>query len=262
MGTLRGLWNRFPTALSLFAVVSSLVRANNSPWIQYPDTGFATMTHYDLPLDFIASCGCSTESTHFPTAAMSQMAYGSSSAYGASCGRCFNLTLLNTFLSTPPFFPNVTNSVVVKVTDKCPVSAHWCSAMQGKPNQAGVFLNFDLAWPSSSIPDDFFPSDASLYGYTDFGVWNISYASVPCSSWGGQSNITSFGVAPNLGDSVCCPTDPFTDPNTTCPSFSDLNGISPTSAPAVPSSASSLSYSSYTFLLIYPILLGLYQLSL
>lgn len=135
MNTQRGLWNRFPTALWLLAIVSTLVCANNSPWIQYPDSGFATMTHYDLPLDFIASCGCSTESTHFPTAAMSQMAYGSSSAYGASCGRCFNLTLLNTFLSTPPFFPNVTNSVVVKVTDKCPVSAHWCSAMQGKPNQ-------------------------------------------------------------------------------------------------------------------------------
>lgn len=32
--------------------------------------------------------------------------------------------------------------------------------------RAGAFLNFDLAYPSSSIPDDFFPSDEALYGYT------------------------------------------------------------------------------------------------
>lgn len=88
--------------------------------------------------------------------------------------------------------------------------------------RAGHYLNFDLAWPSSSIPSDFFPSDPSLYGesesclhlpgiadahaqlsdtgYTvstsfpvisespvltkaqDFGVWNISYESVDCES--------------------------------------------------------------------------------
>ena len=28
----------------------------------------------------------------------------------------------------------------------------------------GHYLNFDLSWPSSSIPSTFFPSDPSLYG--------------------------------------------------------------------------------------------------
>ena len=51
-------------------------------WIDYPDSGPASLTHYTLPLDFIAACGCTAESTHYPTAALSQMAYGSSADYG------------------------------------------------------------------------------------------------------------------------------------------------------------------------------------
>lgn len=52
-------------------------------WINYPDSGPASMTHYTLPLDFVAACGCTAKSTHYPTAALSQMAYGSSDNYGA-----------------------------------------------------------------------------------------------------------------------------------------------------------------------------------
>ncbi|KAI5123055.1 hypothetical protein M0805_000490 [Coniferiporia weirii] len=207
-----------------------------SEWIDYAPTGFASMTHYDLPLDFVASCGCVPLSTHFPTAALSQMAYGSSTAFGPSCGRCFNLTLLNTFLSDPPFFPNVTKSVVVKVTDLCPISATWCSATQDKTNPANHDLNFDLAWPSTSIPDDFFPSNESFYGYTDFGVWNISYTSIACEdAWAGASNFSDFGAVTSLGPGVCCPTDPFSNPNTTCASYSDLHGIPPEAAPGASS---------------------------
>ncbi|EJD02883.1 uncharacterized protein FOMMEDRAFT_156246 [Fomitiporia mediterranea MF3/22] len=209
----------------------------DSEWIEYPPSGFASMTHYGLPLDAITACGCVPASTHYPTAALGQLAYGSSKAFGPGCGHCFNLTLLNTFLSDPPFFPNVTKSVVVKITDLCPFVSEWCTATNSKPNPAGHQLNFDLAWPSTSIPDDFFPSNASLYGYTDFGVWNISYQSVSCDSWMGASNISAFGVVPDLGpESVCCPTDPFTSPNTTCASYSDLNGLPPEAAPAVSSS--------------------------
>lgn len=93
------------------------------------------MTHYTLPENYIASCGCTAASTHYPTAAMSQMAYGSSTAYGPGCGRCFKITLLNTYIPTPPFFPDVTKSVVIKVTDLCPIGgAGWCSATVGHPN--------------------------------------------------------------------------------------------------------------------------------
>ena len=104
-------------------------------WIQYPDSGTATMTHYTLPGGDIASCGCTGKSTHYPTAALNQMAFGSNTTYGPACGRCFKLTLLNTFLSNPPFYPTVTKSVVVKVTDLCPLSTTgWCNGTASGPN--------------------------------------------------------------------------------------------------------------------------------
>ncbi|KAL0956424.1 hypothetical protein HGRIS_002572 [Hohenbuehelia grisea] len=188
------------------------------------------MTHYDLPRDYVAACGCTPSSTHYPTAALSQMAFGSSTAFGPGCGRCFNLTLLNTFLSNPPFYPTVSKSIVVKVTDLCPISgAGWCSATSEKPNPAGLYLNFDLAFPSNAIPGDFFPSNASFYGYTDFGVWNISYQAIPCKpNWGGSSSEAALGSVTNLGpESVCCPAEPTGNTNDTCPSYSDQNGIPP-----------------------------------
>lgn len=187
------------------------------------------MTHYGLPEDFIASCGCVAGSEKYPTAALSQMAFGSSTAYGPACGKCFNLTLLNTFLSDPPFYPTEVKSIVIKVTDLCPLSqAGWCSGTESKPNSAGAFLNFDLAFPSQGIPNDFFPSNESLYGYTDFGVWNISYATVDCKNWAGFSDRFALGSVSNQGpESVCCPADPTGSPNDTCPSYSDHNGIAP-----------------------------------
>lgn len=142
------------------------------------------MTHYTLPENYVAACGCTADSTHYPTAAMSQAAFGSTRAYGPGCGQCFNLTLLNTYAPDPPFFPDVTKSVVIKVTDLCPTGGNgWCSATAGHPNQCvlfpfslsaviyftcrgGQYINFDLAWPSSSIPSDFFPSNVSFYGYS------------------------------------------------------------------------------------------------
>jgi len=136
-------------ALALFPALAMTI----DDTFQYPSSGFATMTHYDLPINFVASCGCTPASTHYPTAAMSQLAYGSTTSYGPGCGaffpfrsvypyahcafnhlgRCFNLTLLNTFLSDPPFFPETTNSIVVKITDLCPGTT-WCGATPGKPN--------------------------------------------------------------------------------------------------------------------------------
>ncbi|KAJ7594313.1 RlpA-like double-psi beta-barrel-protein domain-containing protein-containing protein [Mycena floridula] len=213
--------NKFLTLLGLFC--SSVLA--DSDWIDYAPDGIATMTHYDMPRDYIASCGCTSTSTHFPTAALSQMAYGSSNSYGPSCGRCFKLTLLNTFLSDPPYYPDVTKSIIVKITDLCPLSdTGWCSGSRTKTNQAGAQLNFDLSFPSQAIPSDFFPSDAELYGYTDFGVWNISYQSVDCQQWAGYSNPAALGSLADSGG--CCPSNP-TNANNTCPSYSDNNGIPP-----------------------------------
>lgn len=54
---------------------------------------------------------------------------------GPGCGKCFKLTLLNTFESDPPFYPSVTKSVVIKVTDLCPLSEDgWCSGTNDKTN--------------------------------------------------------------------------------------------------------------------------------
>ncbi|EIN11286.1 hypothetical protein PUNSTDRAFT_63586 [Punctularia strigosozonata HHB-11173 SS5] len=204
-------------------------------WIQYASTGNATMTHYTMAEGTITACGCTGDSTKFPTAALSESAYGSTTAYGPSCGRCFNLTLLNTFTPDPPFIPDTHPSVIVKVTDHCPLGGDWCNATDTKPNkqaQGGEFLNFDLVWPSKAIPDDFFPSNKTLYGTAmngydvtqDFGVWNISYEVVPCSEWKGWNDASALGSVPTLGDGACCPADP-TNSSNTCPSFSDANGI-------------------------------------
>jgi hypothetical protein len=58
----------------------SLARA----WLNYSSDGAATLTHYTLPTNYIASCGCTPASTHYPTAALSQMAYGSNTSYGTT----------------------------------------------------------------------------------------------------------------------------------------------------------------------------------
>lgn len=121
-------------------------------WIDYPDNGLATITHYTLPSGYVASCGCTPSSTDYPTAALSQMAYGSSTSYGIysslfprvlcsvsvtgpGCGRCFNLTLLNPVVANPPFVPSEIKYIVVKITDLCPLSKNgWCSGTTTKAN--------------------------------------------------------------------------------------------------------------------------------
>lgn len=151
----------------LLLYLPTLVVSSQSPWIEYPDTGTATMTHYTLPSGFVAACGCTPSSTDYPTAALSQMAYGSSTAFGAhrlswvfrcwsthdlemctlsdpvgpSCGRCFNLTLLQPVYATPPFIPSVVKSIVVKVTDLCPLSrTGLCSGTTTKPNSSVEYI--------------------------------------------------------------------------------------------------------------------------
>ncbi|KXN91017.1 hypothetical protein AN958_03084 [Leucoagaricus sp. SymC.cos] len=194
-------------------------------WLDYSSDGVATITHYTLPRDYIASCGCTPPSTHYPTAALSQLAYGSNNSYGPGCGRCFKLTLVNPVIATPPFYPPE-KSIVVKITDLCPYSeGSWCGASQNQPNAAGAFLNFDLAFPSDAIPSDFFPSDEATYGYKDFGVWIIKYESVSClQNWAGAKNKAALGSVADLGTGACCPDDPTGSSNDTCPSYTEQNG--------------------------------------
>ncbi|QRW08001.1 hypothetical protein RhiLY_07000 [Ceratobasidium sp. AG-Ba] len=226
----------------LLLVLSLLASAFAAQAWSYPNDGIATMTHYTMNVGTIASCGCTGGSTYYPTAALSALAFGSDGTvgFGPSCGRCFNLTLLNTFLSAPPFYPNPTKSIVVK----CPAISQWCDATESKPNAGGTRLNFDLVWPSVAVPDDWFPSDEGLYGYTDFGVWNISYQSVSCvDHWAGGHDPAALGSVNNLGNSVCCPADPLAPNGTICPS----SGGAPDTGTS--SAVSNLSYSWFAALL-------------
>jgi hypothetical protein len=105
----------------------------------------------------------------------------------------------------------------------------WCSANASSTNPGGAYLNFDLAFPSpnGAIPSDWFPSNESFYGFTDFGVWNVTFEQVSCvDQWAGGKDGAALGSVEGQGpESVCCPKDPLTNSSSVCPSYSDANGI-------------------------------------
>ncbi|KAM0750449.1 hypothetical protein T439DRAFT_252844 [Meredithblackwellia eburnea MCA 4105] len=220
--------------LTVTITFSSLVNAKQSTLstIPTPLSGNASLTHYDLPLGgYVASCGCGGNSSYYPTAALSQGAYGSTTSSGPGCGQCFNLTLNSAYKATPPFNIPVEQRpwIVVKITDSCPKpplydpGRTWCGATRDKTNMAGTFFHFDLSSPSPSIPLSWFPTpNETTYGYSDFGVWLIEFSSVSCSNWAGYQNDTASIVDPSLegvGSTACCPTDPLTT-NQICPATS------------------------------------------
>lgn len=85
-----------PGAMMSVYLLLILGVVTSAQWIDYPANGFATMTHYTLPRDYVAACGCTPSSTHYPTAALSQMAFGSSAAYGTQYS---NYDLLSSMLT-------------------------------------------------------------------------------------------------------------------------------------------------------------------
>ncbi|PLW17669.1 hypothetical protein PCANC_06106 [Puccinia coronata f. sp. avenae] len=179
-----------------------------------PPAGPASLTHYDLPLNFLASCGCAYGASYYPTAALSALAYSgderASIGPGPGCGRCFQLTLRSANGVQPPFVMHDPKpSVVVKIVDKCP-SPEFCQASRRGSNKFGYQIHFDLALPSPALNMSFFPSDAETYGYSDFGVWNIDYRMVSCEEWAGWSNLTNLGVEPSYPghEDSCCPINP------------------------------------------------------
>ncbi|KAG0142297.1 hypothetical protein CROQUDRAFT_50492 [Cronartium quercuum f. sp. fusiforme G11] len=200
-----------------------------------PATGLASLTHYDLPLNFLASCGCSTVSTNYPTAAISALAYSGTSSQtlgaGPACGRCFKITLISAHTATPPFIladrpDKPTPSVVVKIVDKCP-SPTYCAATETTKNSLSRTVHFDLALPSPALNLSFFPSDVALYGYDDFGIWDVEYQSISCEHWDGWKNESALGTDPNYpaSDSLCCPYNPaFTSQMCPTPPESKFKG--------------------------------------
>ncbi|GAA5911429.1 uncharacterized protein JCM6883_005755 [Sporobolomyces salmoneus] len=206
----------------------ALVDGKNISTISIPRSGSASLTHTILPLDVITSCGCSKTASYFPTAALSQAAYGSSLASGPACGMCFNLTLKETFGAIPTWVLSEDQrvSVVVKIVDKCPAvkgqapNKGWCGATDKKSNKANQFFHFDLSVPSPALNMSFFPSNASYYGYEDFGSWIIDFEQTTCENWSGWKNETTLGLDPSLtADSGCCSANPLVNGNV-CPAFS------------------------------------------
>jgi len=144
-------------------------------------SGSASFTHY-------TGCGapaCGKTASGF-TAAVSQLAFGSSPGLGAgdACGRCFSITG-----KADPYSPSYTGpfkTIIVKVTDMCPVSSNeeFCGQTTSNPtNQHGASMHFDLC-DDTGTGNAFFPSG--------HGALTGSYQEVSCSQWSGSDGGTIF----------------------------------------------------------------------
>ncbi|SPO31270.1 uncharacterized protein UTRI_05920_B [Ustilago trichophora] len=213
--------------------------------VDFASQGYASLTHYDLPSSYVASCGCVGRSTFYPTAALNRYAYGSNTSFGPACGSCFELRLVSTPLARPPPRPGTndpwgdgifyntsqvssgsTPSLVVKIIDLCPgAGGPWCNAtrldngtVQG--NSLGFDVHFDLAWPSKAISKNFFP------GTHDYGAWNVSYAAVSCEKWAGWKDQAALGSDWAQQSSACCPNNPApSGKDANCPAYYNTLGV-------------------------------------
>jgi hypothetical protein len=103
-------------------------RATPGDYVQTAGPGNASFTMYSG----CAQPACGIAASGF-TAAISQLAFGSVPGLGPgdACGRCFSLTG-----SSDPFSPAYTGpfgkSIVVKVTDMCPVAGNEVRVVRGR----------------------------------------------------------------------------------------------------------------------------------
>jgi len=138
-------------------------------------SGTASFTHY-------SGCGspaCGKTASGY-TAAINQLAFGSAAGAGAgdACGRCFAVTG-----KADPYSPGYTGpfkSIVVKVTDLCPVNGNveWCGQTQSNHNNAhGQPFHFDIC-DDTGGSNAFFPSG--------HGALTGTFQEVSCSQWSGS----------------------------------------------------------------------------
>ncbi|KAI5124213.1 hypothetical protein M0805_005063 [Coniferiporia weirii] len=154
-------------------------------------SGTASFTMY-------TGCGspaCGISASGF-TAAMNQLSFGSAPGSGAgdACGRCFAVTA-----TEDPFSPSFTgpfHTVVVKVTDLCPISGNeeWCGQTTSDPtNEHGAGVHFDLC-EDTGASAAFFPSG--------HGALTGSYQEVSCSEWSGSDGSSLFNGACLSGETA------------------------------------------------------------
>lgn len=159
-------------------------------YVQMP-SGTASFTYY-------YGCGapaCGKTASGY-TAAMNQLSFGAPSGVGPgdACGRCFSLTG-----SADPYSPNNKGpfkSIVVKVTDLCPVQGNeqWCGQkVSNSVNSFGKSAHFDLC-QDSGAPAAFFPSGN--------GALTGTYQEVPCTQWSGSEGSSLWNGACLAEDNI------------------------------------------------------------
>lgn len=140
------------------STIPALLRRATGNYIQNP-SGSASFTMYSgcsQPACGIAASGY--------TAAISQLAFGAPPGVGPgdACGRCFQLT--GTEDPYSPSFTGPFKSVIVKVTDECPLSGNqqWCGQTTADPNNSfGASVHFDLC-EDTGASASFFPSGRQI----------------------------------------------------------------------------------------------------
>lgn len=140
------------------STIPALLRRATGNYIQNP-SGSASFTMYS---------GCSQPACGITasgyTAAISQLAFGAPPGVGPgdACGRCFQLT--GTEDPYSPSFTGPFKSVIVKVTDECPLSGNqqWCGQTTADPNNSfGASVHFDLC-EDTGASASFFPSGRQI----------------------------------------------------------------------------------------------------
>ncbi|KAI0794550.1 endoglucanase V-like protein [Fomes fomentarius] len=165
---------QFVAVATLAGCVSVPEKRATGGYVQNP-SGTASFTHYSG----CSQAACGVAGNGF-TAAISQLAFGSAPGLGPgdACGRCFAVTA-----DTDPFspsFPGPFQTIVVKVTDLCPVQGNqeWCGQSQSNPNnQHGAPVHFDICEDTGGA-GQFFPSG--------HGALTGTYTEVSCSQWSGS----------------------------------------------------------------------------
>ncbi|KAJ3762069.1 endoglucanase [Lentinula raphanica] len=159
-------------------------------YVQLP-SGSTSFTQY-------SGCGspaCGIAASGY-TAAINQLAFGSAPGLGPgdACGRCFQLTG-----QADPYSPSFTGpfkSIVVKVTDMCPVSGNeqWCGQTTSNPvNSFGTEFHFDICEDTGGA-GAFFPA-----GHT---ALTGTFTEVSCSEWSGSDGGALWNGACIKGESA------------------------------------------------------------
>ncbi|EMD39289.1 glycoside hydrolase family 45 protein [Gelatoporia subvermispora B] len=154
-------------------------------------SGTSTFTMYSG----CSSPACGISASGF-TAAINQLSFGSEPGLGPgdACGRCFALTG-----TEDPYSPSYTgpfNSIVVKVTDLCPVSGNQQFCGQTTASDTNTFdapFHFDICEDTGGSAA-FFPSG--------HGALKGTFQEVSCSEWSGSDGSSLWNGACIKGESA------------------------------------------------------------